>query len=141
VPHALLPTLHTFQLFCSSKGLGDYVYRLALPVFCLSADQVAIFRRSSDGWAMFDTMVVSVSVFLLFVDGGGQGGNSWIKQLRVLRAFRLLRLLGKMGDLKKIVAAVAMSLLPTLQALVRKFTLPCPVPTYVNGIQMQDLSL
>jgi hypothetical protein len=50
--------------------------------------------------------------------GDGTGGNSWIKQLRVLRAFRLLRLLGKMGDLKKIVSAVAMSLLPTFQALV-----------------------
>jgi hypothetical protein len=36
----------------------------------------------------------------------------------VLRAFRLFRLLGKMGDLKKIVTAVAMSIVPTLQALV-----------------------
>jgi hypothetical protein len=50
--------------------------------------------------------------------GDGSGGNSWIKQLKVLRAFRLLRLLGKLGDLKKIVTAVAMSLLPTFQALV-----------------------
>ena len=73
----------------------------------------------ADGWALFDTLVVSVSVFFLFVDGGGQGGNSWVKQLRVLRAFRLLRLLGKLSDLKKIVTAVCMSLLPTLQALVR----------------------
>jgi hypothetical protein len=71
-----------------------------------------------DGWALFDTLVVSSSVFLLFIDSGGQGGNSWIKQMRVLRAFRLLRLLGKMGDLKKIISAVAMSLIPTLQALV-----------------------
>jgi hypothetical protein len=38
--------------------------------------------------------------------------------LQVLRAFRLFRLLGKMGDLKKIVTAVAMSIIPTLQALV-----------------------
>jgi hypothetical protein len=74
----------------------------------------------ADGWALFDTLVISVSVLLLFVNSSsdGQGGNSWIKQLRVLRAFRLLRLLGKMGDLKKIVTAVAMSLIPTLQALV-----------------------
>ena len=49
-----------------------------------------------------------------------QGGNSWIKQMRVLRAFRLLRLLGKLGDIKKIVTAVAMSLVPTLQALVSR---------------------
>ncbi len=78
---------------------------------------------AADGWALFDTAVVSVSVLLLFIDGSGdgQGGNSWIKQLRVLRAFRLLRLLGKLGDLKKIVTAVAMSLLPTLQALVSQW--------------------
>ena len=56
-----------------------------------------------DGWALFDTVVVSVSVLLLITDSGGQNGNAWIKQLRVLRAFRLFRLLGKMGDLKKIV--------------------------------------
>jgi hypothetical protein len=73
----------------------------------------------ADGWALFDTAVISVSILLLFVgNGNGSGGNSWIKQLRVLRAFRLLRLLGKMGDLKKIVSAVAMSLVPTFQALV-----------------------
>ena len=40
-------------------------------------------------------------------------------QMRVLRAFRLFRLLGKMGDLKKIVTAVAISIVPTLQALVK----------------------
>ncbi len=78
-----------------------------------------------DGWALFDTLVVSLSVFLLFIDSGGQGGNSWIKQLRVLRAFRLLRLLGKLGDLKKIISAVAMSLIPTLQALVSQL---CQAP-------------
>jgi hypothetical protein len=57
---------------------------------------------------------------------GTVGGNSWVKQLRVLRAFRLFRLLGKMGDLKKIVTAVAMSIAPTLQALVsvRPFNTP-----------------
>ncbi len=73
----------------------------------------------ADGWALFDTLVVSASVLLLIVnDDGSGGGNSWMKQMRVLRAFRLLRLLGKMGDLKKIVTAVAISLIPTLQALV-----------------------
>jgi hypothetical protein len=70
----------------------------------------------ADGWALFDTLVVSVSVVLLFL--GRQGGNAWVKQLRVLRAFRLFRLLGKMGDLKKIVTAVAISIIPALQALV-----------------------
>ncbi len=57
-----------------------------------------------------------MSLALLIVGTGG--GNSWIKQLRVLRAFRLFRLLGKVGDLKKIVTAVAISIVPTLQALV-----------------------
>ncbi len=46
------------------------------------------------------------------------GGNGWIKQLRVLRAFRLFRLFGKLGQLKRIVTAVALSIVPTLQALV-----------------------
>jgi hypothetical protein len=66
---------------------------------------------------------VSASVVLIAYNdtsGASGGGNSWIKQMRVLRAFRLLRLLGKVGDLKKIVSAVAMSLIPTLQALVSK---------------------
>jgi hypothetical protein len=61
---------------------------------------------------------VSVALLIIGNGGGAGGGNSWIKQLRVLRAFRLFRLLGKMGDLKKIVTAVAMSIAPTLQALV-----------------------
>jgi hypothetical protein len=71
-------------------------------------------RWGADGWALFDTGVVSVSVGLL-VSGNG---NSWIKQLRLLRAFRLIRVLGKIGDIKQIVTAVAMSITPTLQALV-----------------------
>ncbi len=50
-------------------------------------------------------------------DGGG-GGGGWIKQMRVLRAFRLFRLFGKMGQLKRIVTAVVLSIVPTLQALV-----------------------
>ncbi len=69
-------------------------------------------------------LVVSVSVILLVAPTGA--GGAWVRQLRVLRAFRLLRLLGKLGDLKKIVSAVAMSIAPTLQALVRRG--PPPVP-------------
>jgi hypothetical protein len=49
------------------------------------------------------------------------GGGAWIKQMRVLRAFRLFRLFGKMGQLKRIVTAVALSIIPTLQALVGSF--------------------
>ncbi len=48
----------------------------------------------------------------------GGGTNGWIKQLRVLRAFRLFRLFSKLGQLKRIVTAVALSIVPTLQALV-----------------------
>ncbi len=84
----------------------------------LTRSSLCCYIWATDNWALFDTGVVSVSVALLLIDGGGPGGNSWIKQLRVLRAFRLLRLLRKLGDLNKIVTAVAMSLLPTLQALV-----------------------
>ena len=40
-------------------------------------------------------------------------------QLRTLRAFRFFRLLGRLRDLKKIVTAVVMSIVPTLQALVK----------------------
>jgi hypothetical protein len=36
-----------------------------------------------------------------------------------MRAFRLFRLFGKLGPLKRIVTAVALSIVPTLQALVR----------------------
>jgi hypothetical protein len=79
----------------------------------------------ADGWAIFDTCVITVSVVLLII--GNEGGNSWVKQLRVLRAFRLFRLLGKMGDLKKIVTAVAMSIAPTLQALVSAPPLLTPI--------------
>jgi hypothetical protein len=79
----------------------------------------------ADGWAIFDTCVITVSVVLLII--GNEGGNSWVKQLRVLRAFRLFRLLAKMGDLKKIVTAVAMSIAPTLKALVSAPPLLTPV--------------
>ena len=50
----------------------------------------------------------------------GGGSNGWIKQLRVLRAFRLFRLFSKMSQLKRIVTAVALSIVPTLQALVSR---------------------
>ena len=39
--------------------------------------------------------------------------------MRILRAFRLLRVVEKIGDLQKIVIAVSLSIVPTLQALVR----------------------
>ena len=88
--------------------------------FSTLADDWSQVNARADGWSVFDMVIVSVSVALLAVGTGG--GNSWIKQLRVLRAFRLFRLLGKLGDLKKIVTAVAMSIGPTLQALVRMLT-------------------
>ncbi len=45
--------------------------------------------------------------------------------MRVLRAFRLFRLFGKMGQLKRIVTAVVLSIVPTLQALVREILVGC----------------
>jgi hypothetical protein len=95
-----------------------------------TAVRTRLTRRGADGWAIFDTGVISVSVALLIV--GSEGGNSWIKQLRVLRAFRLFRLLGKMGDLKKIVTAVAISIAPTLQALASAQRFP-PAPQVASG--------
>ncbi len=64
--------------------------------------------------------------------------------MRVLRAFRLLRLLGKMGDLKKIVTAVAISLIPTLQALVSHrrlagLTVTCVIGAYLHAFQSLQL--
>jgi hypothetical protein len=35
---------------------------------------------SADGWSLFDTVIVSVSIALISVPGGG---NAWVKQLRV----------------------------------------------------------
>ncbi len=43
--------------------------------------------------------------------------------MRILRAFRLLRVVEKIGDLQKIVIAVSLSIVPTLQALV------CAIPS------------
>ncbi len=61
--------------------------------------------------------------------------NSNVMQMRVLRAFRLFRLLGKLGDIKKIVTAVAMSIAPTLQALVcaQHLYTPCTGTAPLNG--------
>ena len=69
------------------------------------------------GWSVFDFVIVSVSVIMLAIPSGS-AGNSLVKQMRLLRAFRLLRILSKMGNLKKIVTAITMSIVPTLQSLV-----------------------
>jgi hypothetical protein len=42
----------------------------------------------ADGWSIFDTVVIAVSIALIATPGGG--GNAWIKQLRV-RAERMNR--------------------------------------------------
>jgi hypothetical protein len=82
-------------------------------IYCLTVfDSLTL--CGADGWAVFDTVIVTISVAML----GSGGSNSWIKQLRVIRAFRLVQLLGKVSDLKQLVSAVATSILPTLQALV-----------------------
>ncbi len=118
--------------------------RARCPLLRVLFDRARCFLWAADGWALFDTMVISVSVILLFFDSGsadGQGGNSWVKQLRVLRAFRLLRLLGKMGDLKKIVAAVAMSLLPTFQALVSPWLYVVPHSSLIGDSSLELMGL
>ena len=38
--------------------------------------------------------------------------------MRIMRALRLFRVVEKIGDLQKIIVAVGMSILPTLEALV-----------------------
>jgi hypothetical protein len=44
--------------------------------------------------------------------------SSWVRQMRILRAFRLARVVGKVGELQQVVAAVSMSIVPALHALV-----------------------
>jgi hypothetical protein len=59
--------------------------------------------------------VVLSSVALLCLTSGGA---AWIKQMRILRAFRLFRIFQKMGELQRIILAVTMSIVPTIQAMV-----------------------
>ena len=75
-------------------------------------------RFFDNGWLWFDAVVVTASVVLLFAESGG--ANAVVKQMRILRAFRLLRLMTRFNELRRIVDALVVSIVPTLQAQVRQ---------------------
>ncbi len=65
----------------------------------------------SDGWNIFDFIVVALSLVAL------GPVNVPVNIVRSLRAFRVIRLFGRLKGLKNIVTALASSVIPVLQAL------------------------
>ena len=64
----------------------------------------------TDGWNVFDTVVVTLSLVAL-------GPIAMpINVLRSLRAFRVVRLFGRMGALRDIVASITAAFVPVLNA-------------------------
>ena len=53
----------------------------------------------SDGWSLFDCLVVSVSVMSLFISEGSDG----LKSVRLVRVLRAMRLVARFESLRKIV--------------------------------------
>ena len=65
----------------------------------------------SDGWNIFDLIVVALSLIAL------GPVKVPVNVIRSLRAFRVIRLFGRLKGLKNIVTALASSIIPVLQAL------------------------
>jgi hypothetical protein len=65
----------------------------------------------SDGWNIFDLIVVTMSLVAL------GPVKVPVNVIRSLRAFRVIRLFGRLKGLKNIVTALASSVIPVLQAL------------------------
>ena len=65
----------------------------------------------SDGWNLFDGVVVTVSLVSLAVDGTN------FKAMRLLRVLRALRLVARLESLRKIVDALTRAIFPVLSAM------------------------
>jgi len=68
----------------------------------------------SDGWSLFDCLVVSVSVMSLFISEGSEG----LKSVRLVRVLRAMRLVSRFESLRKIVGPCR-----TYQAFIALFVL------------------
>jgi len=67
----------------------------------------------TDGWSVFDLLVVTVSLVAYF---GPDGTGGPIKTLRLMRAFRVMRLFGRLQSLRQIIASLTASLIPVCNA-------------------------
>ena len=65
----------------------------------------------TDGWCIFDTIVVCVSILSLMLDGGS------VKSMRLLRILRAFRLVARFESLRKIVDALSRAIFPVLSAM------------------------
>lgn len=74
----------------------------------------------SNGWSMFDLLVVSVSLLALFLSN-----LPGFSILRLMRVFRVVRLFGRLKSLKKIVNAIIRSIIPVLNSFVILFLCTC----------------
>ena len=63
-----------------------------------------------DGWNLFDSVVVALSLVALGPI------DMPVNVLRSLRAFRVIRLFGRMGTLRDIVVSMTAAILPVLNA-------------------------
>ena len=74
----------------------------------------------TNSWSLFDLLVVSVSLLALFVSA-----LPGFSVLRLLRVFRVLRLFGRLKSLKKIITAVARSIVPVLNSFIILLLVAC----------------
>ncbi len=98
-------------------GLGESLEHLDTLFTALFTAELAInayahwFRSFAlDGWNMFDSIVVSLSLVALGPI------DMPINVLRSLRAFRVVRLFGRMGALRDIIASLTAAIVPVLNA-------------------------
>jgi hypothetical protein len=113
-PPARLPLcpcrpLHPRQIFEKMDLFFTYTFTVELAVN-LAANLFWPFV--TDGWAVFDFIVVAVSLVSL-----GVGDVPGMSTLRLMRAFRVMRLFGRLESLRQIITALTASLIPVSNAL------------------------
>ncbi|EKX39507.1 hypothetical protein GUITHDRAFT_114473 [Guillardia theta CCMP2712] len=74
----------------------------------------------SDGWSVFDFVIVSISLIAMIV-----GNLPGVKSLRLMRAFRVLRLFGRLQSLRQIITALTHSIVPVLNAFLIMLLVTC----------------
>ena len=102
---------------------GTVSYKQALRIFDTTSDILTVFfmvelvlsmtaywfwQFWGNGWFLFDTFVVAMSVVELALPDDMPG----VKQMRILRSFRVFRLFGRLPQLKVLIDSLLCSLIP-----------------------------
>ena len=124
---------------------GTVSYKEALRIFDTTSDILTVFfmvelvlsmtaywfwQFWGNGWFLFDTFVVAMSVVELALPDDMPG----VKQMRILRSFRVFRLFGRLPQLKVLIDSLLCSLIPLSYSFLIMFIFFCIFTTI--GVEM-----